>query len=323
MTFQIDLIQSSFKEVSTQGPAFVARFYEIVWDRYPELAKLFKEEDMSSQRTAFLSMFTYCIDSLHNLDTLKQVLHELGAQHSHHGIQNDHYAQFGECFLMTLSEYFYHNWTEELADQWTQVFAMIANFMKEGASSTQQNSQNTQEPITTIKESGTMHTTEENNSNNISSQHQETHDTISANTEQTTSVYEHSEQTKEQRISNNENQPTPTTEACPSTPSDENQATSPQENTPNPHTTISEPSNVEEQVPEIEKTEQQQSLLEEGKMETTSAPESTSNNTDLLDLIRQKAQEQAKKEVQALWDKAFEEAVHQELAELVSKDSAA
>ena len=209
MSINATIIRATFKDVLAQGPAFISRFYEILWDRYPVSQTFFQDVDMEKQKAALLNALKTCVDNLDSLEKVVPFLQQMGKRHVDYGVQPEHYDLVGECLLATFEEYFYTEWTPEYASQWTQVYQIVANTMIDGAKMKQ-----TSEPTSTTTPT----------------------------------------------------EPTPT---------------------------------------------------------LTAVNSQNFNHDELMDLIKKKATEHAKREVQVLWEKAFSEAVQSELQELIKKQSSA
>jgi hemoglobin-like flavoprotein len=126
------ILRSSFDLVVDRRPDLTLRFYEILFERYPELSRLFTR-DRTAQSKMLAQALAAVLDHLDDTPWLGQTLGALGGKHVGYGVTDAMYDQVGDALLATLAEIAAEAWTDEVRDQWTQAFDAIATLMKAGA----------------------------------------------------------------------------------------------------------------------------------------------------------------------------------------------
>ncbi|MBA4853906.1 globin family protein [Emticicia sp. BO119] len=131
-TNQILLVKESFSLVAkipaeTVGNLFYTRLFEIA----PELKPMFRNADMTEQSRKLLSMLSYIISKLNNLETILDDVARLSQRHVKYGVQDYHYEKVGEALLWTLEQGLGKNWTEDTQEAWVVCYTLLSRAMKE------------------------------------------------------------------------------------------------------------------------------------------------------------------------------------------------
>ena len=134
MSLNVDLLEKSFQLMAPQGDALASRFYERLFQKYPEVQPLFKNAKMRQQKKKLLASIVLVIENLRKPDKLSQALQEMGARHVVYGTRPAHYAAVGENLLTVLGEFAGTAWTPEVRGAWAEAFDQIKNTMLKGAS---------------------------------------------------------------------------------------------------------------------------------------------------------------------------------------------
>jgi NAD(P)H-flavin reductase len=88
---------------------------------------------MSHQRDKLLCALGRIVSQVDDLDELVPFLQNLGRDHRKFGIQAEHYPQVGASLIATLRYYSGTDWTDELAEDWTAAYSVVAKVMLEAA----------------------------------------------------------------------------------------------------------------------------------------------------------------------------------------------
>ncbi|HEU0029767.1 MAG TPA: globin domain-containing protein [Kofleriaceae bacterium] len=126
------VLRSSFELVIDRRPDLTLRFYEILFERNPQLAPLFRN-DRQSQAKMLAGAIAAVLDHLEDAPWLETTLGELGARHTGYGVTDAMYDQVGDALLATLAEVAAEAWTPEVAAQWTMAYGAITSMMQSGA----------------------------------------------------------------------------------------------------------------------------------------------------------------------------------------------
>jgi hemoglobin-like flavoprotein len=134
MTLNPDILRSSFDLVIDRRPDLTARFYEILFERYPALQPMFgRRNARATQEKMLAQALAAVLDHLEDASWLETTLGNLGAAHVSYGVTDAMYIQVGDALLATLAEVAAEAWTDEVAAQWTAAYGAIASMMQAGA----------------------------------------------------------------------------------------------------------------------------------------------------------------------------------------------
>jgi hemoglobin-like flavoprotein len=128
-----DILRGSFDLVIDRRPDLTARFYEILFERYPALQPMFGRNARGLQEKMLAQALAAVLDHLEDAPWLGATLGRLGAAHATYGVTDAMYDQVGDALLATLAEVAAEAWTDEVAAQWTEAYAFIAAMMQAGA----------------------------------------------------------------------------------------------------------------------------------------------------------------------------------------------
>jgi hemoglobin-like flavoprotein len=133
MALNAALLRSSFELVTERQPQVVHRFYEILFERYPQARPLFGRTSMTKQEEMLGSALVAVLDHLEDAAWLTTTLKGLGAKHVDYGVTAEMYGWVGASLLATLEEVAGKDWTPEHAVAWTEAYGAIAGLMQSGA----------------------------------------------------------------------------------------------------------------------------------------------------------------------------------------------
>ena len=132
MTLDPEILRTSFDLIIDRRPDLTVRFYEILFERYPALAPMFRR-NRNAQAKMLAGAIAAVLDHLEDAPWLAATLGELGARHVEYGVTAAMYDMVGDALLATLAEVAAADWTPEVAAQWTLAYGAIAGMMHAGA----------------------------------------------------------------------------------------------------------------------------------------------------------------------------------------------
>jgi len=132
MSLDPTILRLSFELVIDRAPDLTLRFYEILFERYPQLQRLFSR-DRTAQSKMLAGAIAAVLDHLEDAPWLQSTLGSLGAKHVGYGVTDEMYDMVGDALLATLAEVAAEAWTPVVAEQWTLAFGAIASLMQAGA----------------------------------------------------------------------------------------------------------------------------------------------------------------------------------------------
>ncbi len=132
MTLDPEILRNSFDLIIDRRPDLTLRFYEILFERYPQLAPLFRR-DRKAQSKMLAQALSAVLEHLEDAPWLQSTLGALGAKHVEYGVTDQMYDFVGDALLATLAEVAAEAWTPEVANQWVKAYTAITGMMQAGA----------------------------------------------------------------------------------------------------------------------------------------------------------------------------------------------
>ncbi len=129
---QIELVQSSFKDVAKISDTAAELFYGRLFETDPSLKRLFKG-DMKAQGKKLMATIGVAVSSLKNLEKIVPTVQKLGADHSDYGVQDKDYETVGAALLWTLEKGLGPAFTSEVKVAWTETYTILATVMMDAA----------------------------------------------------------------------------------------------------------------------------------------------------------------------------------------------
>jgi len=129
MSLNVNLLRQSFEVVASANPKFVSRFYEILFERYPQSRPLFPQNGMARQAEMLTQALVAVLDHLEDAPWLQDTLGALGAKHVGYGVTREMYDWVGASLLATLAEVAGPAWTPELQGAWGEAYGAIVSLM--------------------------------------------------------------------------------------------------------------------------------------------------------------------------------------------------
>jgi len=133
MALDVALLRSSFDLVVERQPQVVHRFYEILFQRYPQAKALFHRNSSAQQEKMLTDALVAVMDHLEDAPWLTSTLAGLGAKHRGYGVTDEMYGWVGASLLATLAEVAGADWSPRLEAAWTEAYGAIAGLMQQGA----------------------------------------------------------------------------------------------------------------------------------------------------------------------------------------------
>jgi hemoglobin-like flavoprotein len=132
MALNVELLESSFAQVKSNGSEFTKSFYTILFADYPEVRPLFANTNMEQQGKHLFQSLVFTVDRLRQPDVLSSALKGLGVRHIQYGVLPQHYPMVGNSLLKAFEASLGSAWTPEVRQAWTEAYGAIAQLMLEG-----------------------------------------------------------------------------------------------------------------------------------------------------------------------------------------------
>ncbi len=135
LIMNIPLLRQSFDMIAPHKELFAQRFYERLFDDYPETRQLFAKTDMRRQEGSLVATLAVVITGAERGENIDEVVQALGARHGRYGAKTDHYPLVGAVLIATFREFLKERFTDAMEQSWVEAYEIISTKMKEGAQS--------------------------------------------------------------------------------------------------------------------------------------------------------------------------------------------
>ncbi len=133
MPLDATVLRSSFDTIIERQPMITPRFYEILFERYPQSRPLFGGNSSKKQQEMLQQALLSVLEHLEDASWLTSTLGALGAKHLDYGVTREMYDWVGDSLLATLAETLGDDWTANVESQWSTAYGVIRDLMLAGA----------------------------------------------------------------------------------------------------------------------------------------------------------------------------------------------
>lgn len=126
-----ELLTESLQLVDGQEQVLTTRFYEILFERYPEVRPLFSD-DVRPQAEMLRESILAVLDHLYDAVWLRDNLGALGRAHAGRGVTAPMYDAVAECMIAAMEELGGENWTSAMTAEWTTALGAVSTLMQAG-----------------------------------------------------------------------------------------------------------------------------------------------------------------------------------------------
>jgi len=117
-------------EMVHEDTGLVARFYELLFERHPELRTMFPA-DMTELHHRFVTEIEAFARAMPTLTEVESRATLLGARHAGYGVRVAHYPFVRDALLDALEEQLGARFTPEHRQSWTRAYNLLAEIMME------------------------------------------------------------------------------------------------------------------------------------------------------------------------------------------------
>jgi len=128
-SLNVEVLEQTFAALAPQGEALVARFYQQLFNRYPQVRPLFRNTTPADQQRKLLSALKLVVSNLRNPGVLTETLQNLGRRHQQYGAVPGHYQAVASTMLDVMKEFAGVLWTKEVHKAWSDALHTIAEIM--------------------------------------------------------------------------------------------------------------------------------------------------------------------------------------------------
>lgn len=136
MALNVPLLRDSFNLVVTREPQLTARFYSILFERYPQAQALFTRNTPETQQRMLTEALVAVVDHLEDPGWLEEHLVPLGSRHAGYGVTPGMYDWVGASLLAAMADVAGEDWTKQHEVAWSDAYGAITSLMLSGAATT-------------------------------------------------------------------------------------------------------------------------------------------------------------------------------------------
>ncbi|MEA2100242.1 MAG: globin domain-containing protein [Campylobacterota bacterium] len=129
-TQTINIIKNSANIIASNGEKITLRMYEIVFNKYPHIEKMFENapDNQYMKLADALTLYAVNIDKLH---VLAPALEVIAKTHIDTGVKQLHYVMIGQSLIKAMYEVLGDMATPTLIDAWREAYIYISDVLIE------------------------------------------------------------------------------------------------------------------------------------------------------------------------------------------------
>ncbi|MDP2316128.1 MAG: globin domain-containing protein [Pseudomonadota bacterium] len=128
-----DLLSQSIGWAVEREPVITRRFYEILFERYPQVRPLFGRNASDAQARMLQDAIVAALDHIEDGPWLTDTLGAIGAKHVSYGVTDEMYGWVGESLIASLAELCGDRWTDGHGAAWGRVYGSLTDLALAGA----------------------------------------------------------------------------------------------------------------------------------------------------------------------------------------------
>ncbi|MED1865207.1 NO-inducible flavohemoprotein [Fictibacillus nanhaiensis] len=124
----IEIIKSTVPVLQVHGEAITSRFYEMLFQKHPELLNIFNHANQKKgrQQAALANAVYAAAANIDKLETIIPVVKGIAHKHRSLGVKPEHYPVVGENLLLAIKDVLGDAATEEIINAWAEAYGVIA-----------------------------------------------------------------------------------------------------------------------------------------------------------------------------------------------------
>ncbi|QFR50527.1 hypothetical protein FJR48_12040 (plasmid) [Sulfurimonas lithotrophica] len=126
----IDTVKRIANPVSVNAESIAKRMYEILFEKHPEMEKLFDEAGANHHKKLALAVIAF-VDYIDDLDVLENTLEKIAVEHVKKNIKPEHYPLIEKSILKAIKDVLGDVATNEVIDAWREAFSFLSQVLIE------------------------------------------------------------------------------------------------------------------------------------------------------------------------------------------------
>jgi hemoglobin-like flavoprotein len=127
-----ELLETSLALVDTPDDGLTTRFYAILFERYPRVRPMFRQQqlwDLAQHAKLLRSAIISVVDHLDDPVWLTETLGDLGARNAGWGVIAARYDAVTECMVAAMAELGGADWSPQMTDAWVAALDAVSGLM--------------------------------------------------------------------------------------------------------------------------------------------------------------------------------------------------
>lgn len=130
---QVGLLAESWSAVADRRDEIARAFYQVLFERYPELRSLFTRTDMRAQYAKFAAMVDEIVGLRADPRRFVKSAVLLGQRHAVYGVTRAHYAPAGAALIAALADALGPAFTPAVREAWSDGYLLMSSIMSRAA----------------------------------------------------------------------------------------------------------------------------------------------------------------------------------------------
>ncbi|MDM5317441.1 NO-inducible flavohemoprotein [Fictibacillus sp. b24] len=125
----IEIIKSTVPVLKVHGEAITSRFYEMLFQKHPELLNIFNHANQKKglQQAALANTVYAAAANIDKLETIIPVVKQIAHKHRSLGVKPEHYPVVGENLLLAIKDVLGDAATDDIINAWAEAYGVIAD----------------------------------------------------------------------------------------------------------------------------------------------------------------------------------------------------
>jgi nitric oxide dioxygenase len=125
----IEIIKSTVPVLEVHGEAITSRFYQLLFQKHPELLNIFNHANQKKgrQQAALANAVYAAAANIDKLETIIPVVKQIAHKHRSLGVKPEHYPVVGENLLLAIKDVLGDAATDDIINAWAEAYGVIAD----------------------------------------------------------------------------------------------------------------------------------------------------------------------------------------------------
>ncbi|OJY26797.1 MAG: hypothetical protein BGO98_07285 [Myxococcales bacterium 68-20] len=121
------ILRESLETVLAMDDKFPRRFYEILFERHPQVSSLFVRSSAGAQQKMFAQKLCAIVDHVEDAEWMTRELERMRVAHDEYGVTAEMFPWVGDALLDTLREALGSGFTAEVEQSWRVAYARLTS----------------------------------------------------------------------------------------------------------------------------------------------------------------------------------------------------